>query len=254
MDENKVKTAVILAAGWGSRVQALGDEDENVSKPLIELNGTPLLVRTIRTLHRAGIERFIVVTGYLKERVEEALASLAASDGLDIRPVFNERWNTLANGVSLLAAKDIVTEPFLLSMADHAYDVEIPRMLLGESMGDLAVLLCIDRKLDQVFDMDDATKVVTEDDRIIRINKSLEQYNAVDIGLFSCLPDVFGALEQVLGEKGDCSLSDGMKILGESGRFGYMDVGEYLWQDVDTPETLVYASKLLSQGDLRFPD
>jgi NDP-sugar pyrophosphorylase family protein len=44
---------------------------------------------------------------------------------------------------------------------------------------------------------------------------------------------------------GDCSLSDGMRILAANHKLLAFDVGEALWQDVDTPEALEYATYLL---------
>ena len=41
---------------------------------------------------------------------------------LDIETVVNEEWKTAGNGHSVLTAKDILTEPFLLLMADHLVD------------------------------------------------------------------------------------------------------------------------------------
>lgn len=254
MSDKKTDTAVILAAGWGSRIQSLGGEEETVSKPLIELGNIPLLTRVVQTLKKSGITNFVIVTGYLKERVEAVASKLSEKEGVTITPVFNPKWDTLANGVSLLAAKDVIQGSFVLTMSDHAYDYQIAEQLVNEGAQDKAVRLCIDRKIDEVFDIDDATKVVTKDDKIVEIDKALKNYNALDIGLFFCTTEVFTALQQAYDEQGDCSLSDGMRKLGENGRFGYMDIEKFWWQDVDTPETLVHAEKMLAEGQLRFPD
>lgn len=254
MSNPKTKTAVILAAGWGSRVQALGEEGEAISKPLIDLEGRPMVVRVIQTLHAAGIEHCVVVTGYMAEKVEEVVVKLNKVDGLKVETIFNPEWSTLANGVSLLAAEPLVNGDFILSMSDHVYDVETAKALNQAGAEGFGVRLCIDRKIDEVFDIDDATKVVTKGSEIVAIDKALADYNAIDIGVFYCTKDIFPALREArkTNEKNDCSLSDGMRILGEDGRFGFFDIGDALWQDVDTPETLDYAEKLLSQGKIKF--
>lgn len=246
------QTAVILAAGWGSRIQAIAEDDTPISKPLISLGNRPMILRVIRTLAAGGIRRVLVVTGYLHERVEQTVQALASETGLQIETVFNPEWNTLANGVSALVVRDRVDGPFLLCMSDHAFDLATVQQLQSEGPRQMGVRLCVDRKIDQVFDIDDATKVVTQGERIVAIGKELRDYNAIDIGLFLCLPELFDALATVKDAKGDCSLSDGMRRLGEAGRFGYMDIGKYLWQDVDTPETLVHAETLLAEGKLNF--
>lgn len=64
-----VKTAVIMAAGMGTR---FGKYTELVPKGFVEVNGIPMVIQSIETLISCGIERIIIGTGYHKE-VYEAL-------------------------------------------------------------------------------------------------------------------------------------------------------------------------------------
>lgn len=249
-----IREAVILAAGWGSRVQGLATHGEKISKPLIPLAGEPMIARVMRTLAGAGIEHLVVVTGFLAEDVARTAQSVATELGVTCDPVFNPRWHDLANGVSALAAKPHIKGPFLLSMSDHAYDRSVPERLAHEGLGEWGVRLAVDRKLDTIFDMDDATKVKLDATmHIVNIGKTIADYDAVDVGLFACSGEVFAQLDAARAEKGDCSLSDGMKRLGLAGRFGAMDIGAALWQDVDTPECLEVAEQMLAEKRLRFP-
>ncbi len=61
---------VILAAGRGTRLRA---QSGNLPKPLIHVQGEPLLQRTLRQLHEIGLRNFIVVTGYRKDAVEQCI-------------------------------------------------------------------------------------------------------------------------------------------------------------------------------------
>ena len=63
-----VKTAVIMAAGLGSR---FGQYTERIPKGFIECGGVPMIERSIRTLIECGIDRIIVGTGYHKEKFED---------------------------------------------------------------------------------------------------------------------------------------------------------------------------------------
>ncbi|MDP6125433.1 MAG: NTP transferase domain-containing protein, partial [Candidatus Latescibacteria bacterium] len=63
-----VKTAVILAAGYGSRINGSG---KGMPKPLIPVVGMPLLRRVILTAKRAGIKRCVVVIGHESDRVRK---------------------------------------------------------------------------------------------------------------------------------------------------------------------------------------
>ena len=53
--------AVILAGGRGSRLSEFTDV---IPKPLVSINGTPMLIHIINHLRKYGINEFIICTGY----------------------------------------------------------------------------------------------------------------------------------------------------------------------------------------------
>jgi choline kinase len=239
--------AVVLAAGLGSRLRASAPSPAK-AKPLTSLKGIPILARTITTLHAFGIRDVSIVTGYEAESVR-ALAShaaLARLDGMRLSFVHNEHWQR-QNGVSVLAARAHVgTRRFVLSMGDHLYGTELLQALARGPSGDL--VLAIDRRLDEIFDMDDAVKVVTDPEgRIVTLGKRLDTYDAVDTGVFLADATLFEALERARErQSGDCSLVDGVAELARAGQAWTADVGTAWWQDVDD-----YASLLRAEEKLR---
>ena len=58
--------AVILAAGEGTRLRPL---TKNKPKPLVEINGKPILEYTLAELPRT-IEEIVFVVGYKKEKIK----------------------------------------------------------------------------------------------------------------------------------------------------------------------------------------
>lgn len=60
-------TAVLLCGGRGERLRPLTDQ---LPKPLVPINGKPLLDHLLRYLYANGIRRFILCTGYKAEAVE----------------------------------------------------------------------------------------------------------------------------------------------------------------------------------------
>jgi 1L-myo-inositol 1-phosphate cytidylyltransferase len=236
------KTALILAAGNGSR---LATASGSMPKPLVELHGRPLLEHVLLGARDAGIERFVIVAGFRAQAVRSWVADRHLF-GVDIDVVENPEYKTKANGISVLRARYAIAEPFLLLMSDHLFEPETAAALLEESVEDGSVILAIDRKLHRIFDMDDATKVLCAREHIVGIGKQLPSYNAVDTGMFLCSPAVFSALERATVD-GDCSLSDGMRLMAQAGKLRAFDIGDALWQDVDTPETLAYAELLFAE-------
>jgi choline kinase len=108
--------------------------------------------------------------------------------------------------------------------------------------------LLVDGDVAGVFDIDDATKVRRDGDRIVAIGKDLAQYDGIDCGVFRVTPALVEALGEEFRERGDCSLSDGIRRLCVRDRMRAVAVGGLAWLDVDTPEALRQAGRLLRSG------
>lgn len=237
----RVNQCLILAAGNGSRlVSASGGSP----KPLVQVFGKSLLEHVILRAHEAGIDRFVIVVGYRGDAIRRWFADHPL-DGVSVVVVDNLEYHK-NNGVSVLKARDQINDPFLLLMADHIFEPRTARALLGEPLMPGEVILAVDPKLDRIFDLDDATKVRRESDRIVDIGKEIVDYDAFDTGMFLCSPALFDILESVKKE-GNCSLSDGMRMLGRNGRLRAFDIEDATWQDIDTPEALAYAESIFAQ-------
>jgi 1L-myo-inositol 1-phosphate cytidylyltransferase len=231
-----VKVALILAAGNGSRLAACSGE---LPKPLVPLYGKPLLEHVMSSAREAGIEKFVIVVGYCGSTIRRWYANSPLA-GVEVEWVENPDYREKNNGVSVLCAKHLIHEPFLLLMADHIFEPATARALLSQPLGKNEVILGVDRKIESVFDLDDATKVRLEGDHIADIGKDLKRYHALDTGMFLCQPMLFPWLECAMVD-GNCSLSDGLRIMAENRTFKAFDIGGAYWQDVDTPAALDYA-------------
>lgn len=246
MSNSTVRTGIILAAGFGSRLA--GTDDATDLKPLTPVAGTPLLIRTLDSLEAAGCRRAVIVVGYGMEVVQEAIEDRYEGP-LSLTFAVNEHYE-LQNGVSVLAAEPYVDEgPFLLTMADHVLGDTLMEKARDHRPPERGATLLVDYKLDLIFDMDDATKVRVVNGRPVAIGKQLDDYNCVDTGVFVATVGLMEALTAVYAETGDAALSDGIQRLIGEGRLQTLDIGSGLWQDVDTPEMLARAEEMLV-GDL----
>ena len=230
----KVNQCVILAAGNGTRIRSVSP---GLPKPLVDFRGKPILEHVIRRAHHAGIERFVIVVGYRSDLIRNWFDSRTL--GVSVTFVENREYHK-SNGISALKARDEIHENFLLLMADHIFEPDTARVLLHQPLGPGEVILAVDPKIDRIFDLDDATKVRRDRDRIVDIGKEIAHYDALDTGMFLCSPALFDRLESA-SRDGNCSLSDGMRQLAAERRLRALEIGEAQWQDVDTPEALAHA-------------
>jgi choline kinase len=236
-----IDTAVILAAGKGTRIRTSADD---VPKPLTRVGDLALVTRTILTLASAGVQRFVVVTGFMADEV-------AATVLRDRRRYFPKLAIELAynadyergNGISVAVGGAHAGERFILSMADHVYAPSIARLVARQDLGAADLYLATDPRIAQVLDLDDATKVRSDGVHILEIGKAIATYDRIDCGVFAVTRALLDALAQVRAETGDCSLTDGVRRLAQRGRARIADIGDEVWQDVDTPADLELAER-----------
>jgi 1L-myo-inositol 1-phosphate cytidylyltransferase len=230
----KVNQCLILAAGNGTRIRSVSG---GLPKPLVNFRGKPILEHVIRRAHQAGIDKFVIVVGYRSELIRSWFEG--RSLGVSVTFVENPDYHK-ANGISALKARNEIHENFLLLMADHIFEAETARVILNQTLKPGEVILAVDPNIDRIFDLDDATKVRRDGDRIVDIGKEISDYDALDTGMFLCSPTLFDRLESAKKD-GNCSLSDGMRQLIAERRMRALEIGGGQWQDLDTPEALAYA-------------
>ncbi len=227
--------ALIIAAGYGSRLREISD-----SKPLTPVAGIPLLELGVRQAVAAGVTRVVVVTGHQAIEIEKFLPGLSSRLGI---PVVSERvlhWST-PNGYSVIAGAARIARmgggDYLLMMADHIFEASILQRLARVGTKSRGVTLAIDRRTDNpLIDPDDATWVKLDADaRIEFIGKTIADHEAVDCGAFLATPELSAAIKAAIADGKSGSLSDGMQRLADAGRAATMDIGDAWWLDVDDP-------------------
>jgi NDP-sugar pyrophosphorylase family protein len=99
-----------MAAGEGRRLRPI---TELWPKPVLPIDGRPVVVSLVHDLAASGIDRIVVVTGHLAEQVEELLAPLP----YDIR--FTRQPPGLGSADAVLRAQ--ATPPYLVLAADNLF-------------------------------------------------------------------------------------------------------------------------------------
>lgn len=236
--------AVIIAAGMGTRVSRLTD-----SKPLLALDGLPLIERAILGARMAEIEHFVVVSGFNGDKLRAHLDDFALREQLHVRHVVNDEYRR-PNGISVLKAADAVPGTFFLLMADHVADPEILRAMNRLTPPSNGLVLGVDFRLkNPLVDLADVTKVAVEQKKIVDIGKELVVYNGFDTGIFLATPSLFTAIRESCAA-GDESLSGGVRRLAKEGAAVAFDIGDRFWIDVDDEDTYFKAIRALAPDAL----
>jgi NDP-sugar pyrophosphorylase family protein len=108
--------AVVMAAGEGSRLRPL---TELWPKPVLPIDGRPVVATLLRELAAAGTRRVFVVTGHLAEQVEELVGD-GSGFGLEVR--FVRQPGVLGSADTVVRALAAGAEPpLLVTAADTVY-------------------------------------------------------------------------------------------------------------------------------------
>lgn len=111
--DNRISTALLLAAGTGSRLFPL---TKSSPKCLTLVNEKSILERLVRNLKKQGFKRLVIVTGYQKECIMDFLGN--QSGDLRIEYINSPDFRTTNNIYSLWMARNIINEPFVLFESD----------------------------------------------------------------------------------------------------------------------------------------
>ena len=231
---------VILAAGYGSR---LTSTKKSGQKSLVELAGLSFIERVLLSFSRYSISDVVVILGYGDQILKDKIGD-GKNYGVTINYIKCADWKN-GNGSSLFSAKEALRGKgrFLLSMADTWFEPEVIHDMISNTKE--ANILCVDKKIERIQNIEEATKVKLNSSGLIKeIGKDLSDFNAVDCGIFILSEDVFEALNKSF-RKGDYSLSGAIRQLVHKGKVVTHDIGEYHWQDIDTEDDLHHANKKL---------
>ena len=93
-------------------------------KQLIRLDGTPIIIHLLRSLHAAGIERVVITLGYAARQLRAEVAKEAYGSMLVEFVVLQECSWKRGHASNILAARSMfpTAEPFLIVMSDHLFD------------------------------------------------------------------------------------------------------------------------------------
>ena len=228
---------IIMAGGRGTRISELFP---NIPKPLIPIEGIPVLEREICSLASQGFTDIVLTVSYLHEKIEERFGD-GSRWGVHIEYFVED--SPLGNAGALFQLN--LTEDFLLLNADAVFDVDFNRMVdFHKSHGGLVTLFThpnshpYDSGLILADEQGRVEKWLAKEDQRPRYYK-----NRVNAGLHVISPKVLEAVDgSRVGQKDENGKiikidldRQLLKPLAGTGKMYCYDSPEYV-KDMGTPE------------------
>ncbi len=225
--------AVILAGGLGKRLRPL---TEDRPKPLVEVCGRPILEWQIRWLKRFGINDFVLLLGYAKERVLEFLGSGRKLDINVAYVVEDEPLGTagaIKNAESVLKNEDV----FIVVNGDIITDLD-PRPMIEALMKSESAVAAI-----ALVPMRSPYGVVKiENGYVVEFVEKPILEHLINAGVYAMKPSIF----QYLPEKGDIERTTFPKLASERKLLAHV-YREAYWKSIDTVKDLEEAAGMLHE-------
>ncbi len=168
-----IKTAVILAAVRGEGLQGLFKD--NVPKGFVSMNGQTIIEAAIEKLKKNGIEKVIVVTGYLGEFYEQLAEKLEG-----VVTVRNEVYATSGSMYSLYVTRELlenVKVGFLLLEGDLIFKERALATLLNHPQPNAVLMSGFTKSGDEVW-------IESRNNLLVNMSKNAHELNHVDGELF----------------------------------------------------------------------
>ena len=223
---------IIMAGGRGTRI---AEQFPDIPKPLILVDGMPILEREIRSLASQGFTDIILTVGYLYDKIIDYFGD-GSRLGVKIEYFIEDK--PLGNAGALLQIKNLGNDPFLLLNADAAFDVDFRRMLeFHQKHGGLVTLFTHPNSHPY-----DSSLVITDGEHhvtnwLTKEDQRPQWYeNRVNAGLHVISPKLLEQVRDKLKDKPKIDLDrDLLKPLCGSGQMYCYDSPEYV-KDMGTPE------------------
>ncbi len=215
-------------------------------RALVKVAGLPLIVRNLRTLHAAGVEEAIVVTGFEAPRISAALTRYHL--GIKVTEVYNPHWER-GSAHSVIAAANHVEGPCLLVPSDHLYPASLVRRMLSYPASVDSMVLAVDQRIDEVFDENECIKVRLNGQLAGDVGMHLTSPDAVAPGMVRISIYLIETLRRLVPDA-DLSVLDCLRAMARRDRVRALDVQNARWISISSPQARRYAELLLKlHGD-----
>lgn len=255
---------VIMAGGKGTRISSITSD---IPKPMIKVDGRPILEHEIECLRDQGFKDIIITVSHLGSFIMEYFG-----DGSGVSPVTGQPFDVkieyfneeipLGNAGALFKLKEKLSEPFLLLNADAIFDVNFNRFIeFHKKNSGLATIFTHPNSHPY-----DSGLIVAEKNGMVKQwltkeDKRTDFYkNRVNAGLHVLSPQIFETVDIDVDNIGKIDFEGKLirfdldkhvlKPLAGTGKMFCYDSPEYV-KDMGTPERYEIVCRDFSSGKVK---
>ena len=238
---------LILAAGVASRLKPLTD---NTPKCLLKVGDKSILERTIDNLIKNNISEVIVVTGFMKEKIEDYLTQ--NHPNLSFIFIYNEKYDSTNNIYSLwLAKSELLGYEMLLMDSDIVFDSRIIGQLLSSNYDN-----CLSLRSSEEVGKEEIKCLLNWDGSIKEIGKTMNPKDAVgeSIGIEKFSKELvlrlFTILDRKVLDEKDVNVfyeAAFQEALDNGAKIFPIDVEHYKCMEIDTKEDFKTAATIANE-------
>lgn len=236
-----VNKAVILAAGRGTRMKDLTAE---CPKPLLPLNGRPMLAHVIEAIESAGITEILLIVRYKAEMIKDFFRDHPPAKAC---LTYKHQPAQDGTGSATLQAREFIgDEPFLLTFGDIIVEPSIYSRLI-EFAEDAAAVLAL-KSMDDPYR---GAAVYVEGRHVTRIIEKPPRGTSTtpwgNAGIYFFRSSIFTELDRIpLSPRGEYELTDAIDQLLAAGQtLRWVEIRGH-WRDVGLPEDISAAEHALT--------
>ncbi len=243
---------VILAGGMGTRISI---ETYEKPKPMININGKPILWHIMKLYSHFGFNEFVICAGYKNEVIKDYFLKLPeveisnnGSEAIKIEDKINN-WsidlvdtgiNTMTGGRIKRIENFVDNQTFFISYGDTLCDVDIKKLLEFHKQNNAIVSLTAVKPPSQygVIKFNDNSDVVHKFNE-----KSKEDADWINGGFFVAEPEIFKLLDndETVWEKEPLN-----SLVKDKKLFAYKHYG--FWQSIETLKDKNFIEELVSRN------
>lgn len=230
MKNEGLRKAMILAAGFGTRLRPLTD---NTPKALVEYEGEPMIRRVIRKLESGGIEEIVINTHHHADKMKEYFSL----NSFDAKITLIHESEILGTGGAIKNAKKELAgaDYFLIYNADVDSDMSIAEMMQyhikHKSMATLAVMNRETKRPLIVGDHDRIIGRTADGKELIYSQKYEHSKRAAFSGIHIISSEIFELFPSK--DNFDIVLFY-MDAISRGKSIGAFDISGYSWKDLGT--------------------